>query len=567
MQFSSFRGICFILLFIISSRISFIYSQPVSNRPDISIKQLGTVSANSVRITYDPSTGNLYTLQTNGDIKRVNFNGDSSSVTFTTIYRQSDHGLTGTLGMAFGTDGSLYVVGNQANGSLGVVTIARGVPVSSGSEERIWFVLAQTEQYNYGSTYNHRASGIIVAPDNNYIYVNSGARTDHGEERDNLRETGLTSVILKLPADGDSITLQNDREWLRANGYILAEGTRNSFDFAYAANGDLFATDNSGDRDDPEELNWIREGHHYGFPWRIGGNNTPQQYLSYDPMNDPLLSPNAWGGGDLYATFYNDPDYPAPPEGITFTDPVQNSGPDADKFRDTLTGDPSDASDLGKTIGTFTTHRSPNGLVFDKDSLLAGDLAGSGFVISLNTSSLAVPLGDTGEDILQVTLTKNDSGYTAQIVKLVTGFNDPLGIEMTGNKLYVLETGLWFPANQNPRLYELVLPSGVTGVSEKENLINTYELYRNYPNPFNPSTKIKFSIPERSFVNLAVYDILGNEVAVLVNDEKPAGIYEVEFSSTGISGSGNLYNLSSGIYFYRLNAGGKQLTRKMILMK
>jgi len=83
-------------------------------------------------------------------------------------------------------------------------------------------------------------------------------------------------------------------------------------------------------------------------------------------------------------------------------------------------------------------------------------------------------------------------------------------------------------------------------------------LIQNYPNPFNPATTIKYSIPELSFVILKVYDVLGNEIAILVNEEKPIGNYEVEFDAT---------TLPSGIYFYRLQAGSFVETKKMVLMK
>jgi len=83
-------------------------------------------------------------------------------------------------------------------------------------------------------------------------------------------------------------------------------------------------------------------------------------------------------------------------------------------------------------------------------------------------------------------------------------------------------------------------------------------LYQNYPNPFNPSTKIKFQIPENSFVTLKVYDVLGNEVATLVNQEKPIGSCNVEFDAS---------SLPSGIYLYQLQAGNYFETKKMILLK
>ena len=104
-------------------------------------------------------------------------------------------------------------------------------------------------------------------------------------------------------------------------------------------------------------------------------------------------------------------------------------------------------------------------------------------------------------------------------------------------------------------------------------ITNTFALSHNYPNPFNPSTKIQFRIAELGFVNLKVYDVLGNKVATLVNEYKPAGEYEVEFSVThesfravtsGISAKGGY---TSGVYFYRLTAGNYISTKKMILIK
>ena len=85
-----------------------------------------------------------------------------------------------------------------------------------------------------------------------------------------------------------------------------------------------------------------------------------------------------------------------------------------------------------------------------------------------------------------------------------------------------------------------------------------YSLEQNYPNPFNPITKIKYSITQSSFVGLQFYDILGNEIETLVNEEKTSGVYEIVF---------NAANLSSGIYFYQLKAGNFIQTRKMILLK
>jgi len=103
-----------------------------------------------------------------------------------------------------------------------------------------------------------------------------------------------------------------------------------------------------------------------------------------------------------------------------------------------------------------------------------------------------------------------------------------------------------------------------TGINDDDNIIpEQYLLSQNYPNPFNPSTRISWQSPVGSHQTLKVYDVLGNEVATLVDEYKPAGMYEVEFNGHSDEGQ----NLSSGIYFYRLEAGSFVETRKMIYLK
>jgi len=100
--------------------------------------------------------------------------------------------------------------------------------------------------------------------------------------------------------------------------------------------------------------------------------------------------------------------------------------------------------------------------------------------------------------------------------------------------------------------------TAVTGVEGQPTGPNKSQLYQNYPNPFNPSTTIKFELPKASHVTLTVYDILGREVAVLVNERRNAGVYEVKFDGS---------NLASGVYFYRIQAGDYVFTKKLLLMK
>jgi hypothetical protein len=103
-----------------------------------------------------------------------------------------------------------------------------------------------------------------------------------------------------------------------------------------------------------------------------------------------------------------------------------------------------------------------------------------------------------------------------------------------------------------------------TALEDEERQPTEFRLYQNYPNPFNPTTKLSFVIGHSSFVSLKVYNVLGNEVATLVDEYKPAGSYEVEFNAVGTSRD---LSLTSGIYFYQLRAGSFIQTKKMILIK
>jgi hypothetical protein len=99
----------------------------------------------------------------------------------------------------------------------------------------------------------------------------------------------------------------------------------------------------------------------------------------------------------------------------------------------------------------------------------------------------------------------------------------------------------------------------VTGVDDmKGNIVRTYQLEQNYPNPFNPSTKIRFSIPQAGTVKLTVFNILGEKVQTLINEEMSAGTHSVDFMAS---------NLSSGIYIYRIESGSFTQTKKMTLLK
>jgi hypothetical protein len=159
--------------------------------------------------------------------------------------------------------------------------------------------------------------------------------------------------------------------------------------------------------------------------------------------------------------------------------------------------------------------------------------------------------------------------WIAEDYWIVRGLIPPINVDLS-------ELNMNLPSFYIPGLItELEYTNIITSVEEDLYIPDEITLSQNYPNPFNPSTKIRFTIPAAETVHapsvqLIVYDVLGNEVAILVNEEKPAGTYEVEFNSH----SGAVRDLASGVYFYQLkihpaNGGAERIveTKKMILLR
>ena len=147
----------------------------------------------------------------------------------------------------------------------------------------------------------------------------------------------------------------------------------------------------------------------------------------------------------------------------------------------------------------------------------------------------------------------NDSYPSNPFYITSTGFTNTLGERLT----------VWGKFAQPLQLPVLLIgsfwPNLPTSLENETDLsINTYQLFQNYPNPFNPSTKISWQSPVSSHQTLKVYDVLGNEIATLLNEEKDRGVYSTNFDASG---------LASGIYFYRLQAEDFIQTNKMILIK
>ncbi|GAB4291618.1 MAG: hypothetical protein Kow0098_11020 [Ignavibacteriaceae bacterium] len=144
--------------------------------------------------------------------------------------------------------------------------------------------------------------------------------------------------------------------------------------------------------------------------------------------------------------------------------------------------------------------------------------------------------------------------------KIVFCAYDPISLSTAIDSSYLYYEWIGYLEDNSP--YQALLWFGIDILTDIKNtggsLPTEYSVSQNYPNPFNPSTTIKFSVPQSSKVTLKVYDVLGKEVATLVNEVKTAGNYEVDFNAS---------NLASGMYIYTLNAGDFTVSKKMVLLK
>ncbi len=137
--------------------------------------------------------------------------------------------------------------------------------------------------------------------------------------------------------------------------------------------------------------------------------------------------------------------------------------------------------------------------------------------------------------------------------------NAELDFPVTWTRIYLVETNDQKKDSGVIYLDDFTAHFIATGMDEiTDEIPSDYKLYDNFPNPFNPATKIRYAIPEKSFVRLEIHDSLGKSVTVLESEEKAAGIHEIDFNAKG---------LASGIYFYTIKAGDFTDTRKMMLLK
>ena len=422
---------------------------PVALRNDIKIGHFMKIGPQAVRILLSPRRNELWYTSFDGNVFRIKQVNDTQRIA-EKVLSVADHGIEILQGAIFLHD-SLYLCGNSYfDKKLTMGRLVRFAIQDTGKPNMA--IVFNTVKYPANKTiYDHGWNALAISPDEKFIYVNSGARTDHGEVQDNggmfpnARDNALTSKVFRFPIGITNLELPDDENWLTREGYLYARGIRNAYDMAFDGSGNLFGVVNSADYDYPEDMFWIREHHHYGFPWVMGGIENPQQYKDWipDPEKDPFI--NKFSHSWKVRYYHTDTTFPARPSGVNFSPGVQNVGPDANEYRG-HSGKIQDGDQTGVTVSTFTPHCCPLALCFDTKKMLSSDLKGSGFVIRFSgarSSGMMRPFTTEGADLLHLQMSYDSlrQNYVVRTRRIVEGFNDAVDAVMIGGEMYVIEYG------------------------------------------------------------------------------------------------------------------------------
>lgn len=518
-------------------------------QPDIEVDSILWSKPWASKLSFDPVSKHLFYATANGNIYEVFEDLQTDSLRFNIL----NHGIQKVQGLCF-QDSTLFLCGNIWYTTTGIGLVMKGVLQPNGS--RIWKTVLTTEAYpSSSSTGDHGFSALNIDPDGQYLYFSSGTRTSFGEVESNngqypgLREQALTSKIFRIPISAEYIYLYNDSLFLASSGYVFAEGTRNAYDMAWNQQKHLFSIDNAGDRDDPEELNWIQEGHHYGFPWRIGGNTNPLTNPSYDASQDPLV--NQANGAYLSGHFAADPNFPIAPA-IIFTEPLRNLGSAADHYKEEGTGQIKKASESGIPVRTFTAHRSPLGLVIDANKQFGKAYAGKGFVMSfmpggdstgytpLSPWGSPCPFVDPSRELVMMDLFYDSTlqDYAIKTSNVVSGFYLPVDAEQVGNYLYIIEN--------NGVLWKLKFPMPDQVPTAAENGIFAY------PNPIEQNIQIYYPNLSQENRYLELLDLNGKLIW-------RSSTFQNEFHTLTAP------SVANGNYFLELKTSNKLVAKQKVL--
>ena len=437
----------------------------------------------------------------------------------------------------------------------------------------------------YGDGDYERGNSIVITDDNGFAIVGaadalySGGNLTEGDIW--LVRTNSTGDTLWTKTYGGSGIDEGNSIYQTADGGFILAGARSNNLLIYDAwlirtdsNGDTIWTKTYGDNFAEELASSVIETSDSGFAF-TGFSNTQTTFsrdvwlVRTDAAGDTLWTRTFGGtGSDLGAAVLQTAD-----NGFIVTGKTRVIGGEYDLYLIRT-------DENGNTLWTKTYNgpSSPNSVDDGRDIELMSDggVAIVGFS-NLNTWLLRTDAnGDTlwtkqypgsGGDSFDKT---SDGGFVivGGIQLIRTNANGDLlwsttfaglanSVQQTSDGGYIVAGYNFFSATKDD-LWLARFGSDPTSIEKDIETPNEYLLFQNYPNPFNPSTKISWQSPVSSHQSLKVYDLLGNEIATLVNESKPAGSYEVEFDAS---------ELTSGIYFYELQSGSFIETKKMILIK
>lgn len=335
----------------------------------------------------------LYILCENADVWRVDLPGGAlKRILAGEDYASADGLYVSCVGLMLDKQNRLYIVANGHRDTqpyvTDEVTIYRTTAQINGdpAEPRPWL---QTN-YPWGvGPFNHGVGNIAMGPDG-FVYVSSGARTDDNEPGEDphfstVGETPITACFWRLDPREEKPKIE-----------IYARGVRNPYGFCWNDRGEMFATENGPNADAPEELNQIKRGGHYGFPYQFS-NWTNKPYAH---------TPDA-------------------PPGLKITLPVANFGPAA-------------GGSASKPLYTFDPHSSPGGIVYLGNDFPPGY---RGTFLATRFGNLIKCTPDVGFDLLQMRLEKNRKGiYEAHIKQLLAPLARPIDVHLAGRgKIYICE--------------------------------------------------------------------------------------------------------------------------------
>lgn len=371
---------------------------PLPSPPEgFTLREVVRLPQRGVRLTSDGAGRGLYVLTADGDVFHVEIEtGQTRQILWAKSYlvtRGKDvGGLTfTTVGMAMDKQKRLYIAGNQQDIATppvqNHVTIYRTPAFADGDpvDPKPWF----WTNYPGSPAYIHAAEHIAFGPDG-FLYVGNGGRTDAGQTGTEATwygggETPITACIWRLDPKLENPPID-----------VFARGIRNAYGFCWNDKGEMIATENGPDADPEEELNLIKRGRHYGFPYTFA-NWKKKAY----------------------------PFTPDPPVGLEFTLPIPNIGPDG--------------GFSGKPIYSFDPHSCPGGIAYLGEDF-PENYQGT-FLLTRFGNFIRSVKENSGFDVLQARLRRSADGKDeAEIRTVLAPLGRPIDVHVSGKgKVYILE--------------------------------------------------------------------------------------------------------------------------------